>query len=67
MARESDFMSWIDHQIDTADLKRNVEQYFNEMMIEQKLAALPPSTRHDAALFAKRFGVSQPEADGDYP
>lgn len=31
-------MKWIDHQIETnADLKRNVEEYLHEMMIEQKL------------------------------
>lgn len=41
MARKSDFMKWIDHQIDTdAGLKRKVEEYLNEMMIEQKLAGL---------------------------
>ena len=41
MARKSDFMKWIDHQVDTdADLKRKVGGYLNEMMIEQKLAEL---------------------------
>lgn len=41
MARDSDFMQWIDHQVDTdADLRRTVEEYPNEMMIEQKLTAL---------------------------
>ena len=41
MARESDFMKWIQHQIDTdADLKRKVEENLNRMMIEQKLTAL---------------------------
>ena len=34
-------MQWIDHQVDTdADLKRKVEEYLDEMMIEQKLAGL---------------------------
>ena len=41
MARKTDFMRWIDHQVDTdADLKRKVDEYLNEMMIEQKLATL---------------------------
>jgi hypothetical protein len=41
MARKSDFMKWIDHQVDTdAALKRKVEEYLNEMMIEP--AALRP-------------------------
>ena len=47
MVRKSNCMKWIDHQIDTdADLKRKVEEYLNEMMIEQKLAGLriPPGT-----------------------
>ena len=35
---ESDFMTWIQHQIDTdTDLKRKVEEDLNRMMIEQKL------------------------------
>ena len=46
MVRETDFMSWINHQVDTdADLKRNVVQYFKEMMIEQKLAELRSERR----------------------
>lgn len=41
MTRKSDFMKWIDHQVDSdAALKRNVEEYLNEMMIEQELASL---------------------------
>ena len=48
MARKSDFMKWIDHQVDTdADLKRKVEEYLNEMMIEQKLAAVYNECRPD--------------------
>ena len=40
MTRKSDFMKWIDHQVDTdAALKRKVEEYLNEMMIEQKITA----------------------------
>jgi hypothetical protein len=40
MARKSDFMKWIDHQVDTdAALERKVEEYLNEMMIEQKITA----------------------------
>ena len=41
MARKGDFMKWIDHQVDTdAGLERKVEEYLNEMIIEQKLTAL---------------------------
>ncbi len=51
MARKSDFMKWIDHQVDSdADLKRKVEDYLDEMMIEQKLAAL----RH-ARLYSRLY------------
>jgi hypothetical protein len=33
-------MKWIDHQVDSdAALKRKVEEYLNEMMIEQKITA----------------------------
>ena len=61
MARKSDFMQWIDHQVDTdADLKRKVEEYLNEMMIEQKLAALRTQRGMTQAQLAKRLGVSQP-------
>ncbi len=61
MARKSDFMRWIDHQVDTdADLKRKVSEYLNEMMIEQKLAALRSRRGMTQAQLAKRLGVSQP-------
>ena len=41
MARKSDVMKWIDHQVDTdADLKRKVEGYLKKTTIEQNLAAL---------------------------
>ena len=61
MARKSDFMTWIDHQVDTdADLKRKVEEYLNEMMIEQKLAALRTQRGMTQAQLAERLGVSQP-------
>lgn len=61
MARKSDFMKWIDHQVETdADLKRKVEEYLNEMMIEQKLAALRSERGMTQAQLAKRLGVSQP-------
>ena len=43
MARKSDFMKWIERQVDTdADLKQKVEKFLNEMIIEQKLTALRP-------------------------
>jgi DNA-binding Xre family transcriptional regulator len=61
MARKSDFMRWIDHQVETdADLKRKVQEYLNEMMIEQKLAALRSQRGMTQAQLAKRLGVSQP-------
>src|SRR3989442_12781660 len=61
MARKSDFMRWIDHQVETdADLKRKVEEYLNEMMIEQKLAVLRSERGMTQAQLAKRLGVSQP-------
>jgi DNA-binding Xre family transcriptional regulator len=61
MARKGNFMKWIDHQIDTdADLKRKVEEYLNEMMIEQKLAALRARRGMTQAQLAERLGVSQP-------
>ena len=61
MARKSAFMKWIDHQVDTdADLKRKVEEYLNEMMIEQKLAALRSQLGMTQAQLARRLGVSQP-------
>jgi DNA-binding XRE family transcriptional regulator len=61
MARKSDFMKWIDHQVDTnAALKRKVEEYINEMMIEQKFAALRAQRGMTQAQLAARLGVSQP-------
>jgi len=61
MARKSEFMRWIDHQVDTdADLKRKVEEYINEMMIEQKLVALRAQRGMTQAQLAERLGVSQP-------
>jgi len=61
MARKSDFMKWLDHHVDTdADLKRKVDEYLNEMMIEQKLAALRNERGMTQAQLAKRLGVSQP-------
>lgn len=61
MARKSDFMTWIDRQVDTdADLKRKVEEHLNEMMVEQKLAALRAQRGLTQAELAKRLGVSQP-------
>jgi len=60
MARKSDFMKWIDHQVDTdADLKRKVDEYLIETMIEQKLAALRSQRAMTQAQLAQRFGVSQ--------
>ena len=54
-------MKWIDHQVDTdADLKRKVDEYLNEMMIEQKLAALRTRRGMTQAQLAARLGVSQP-------
>ena len=45
MARKSDFMKWIDHQVDTdAALKRKVEEYLNEMMIEAGIGDVDPET-----------------------
>ena len=61
MARKSDFIRWIDHQLDSdADLKRKVEEYLNEMMIEQKLATLRARRGMTQAQLAARLGVSQP-------
>lgn len=61
MARKSDFMKWVDQQVDSdADLKRKVEEYLNEMMIEQKLAALRSQRGMTQAQLAQRLGVSQP-------
>src|SRR2546428_12399173 len=61
MARKSDFMRWIDHQVETdADLKPTVEESLNEMMIEQKLAVLRSERGMTQAQLAKRLGVSQP-------
>ena len=68
MARKSDFMKWVDHQVETdADLRRKVEEYLNEMMIEQKLAALrtergmdPGATRRAA----RRESVSHRQPGG---
>jgi DNA-binding Xre family transcriptional regulator len=60
MARKSEFMRWIDHQVETdADLKRKVEEYLNEMMIEQKLTALRNQRGMTQAQLAERLGVSQ--------
>jgi DNA-binding XRE family transcriptional regulator len=61
MARKSAFMEWVDQQVDTdADLKGKVEEYLNEMMIEQKLAALRGRLGMTQAQLAQRLGVSQP-------
>jgi hypothetical protein len=41
MTPKSDFMRWIDHQIDTnTDLKQKIGECLNEMMIEQKTGRL---------------------------
>lgn len=41
MVRKSDFMKWIDRQLDTdAGLRLKVEEHLDEMMIEQKLPGL---------------------------
>jgi transcriptional regulator with XRE-family HTH domain len=54
-------MKWVDHQVDTdADLRRKVEESLNEMMIEQKLAALRAQRGMTQAQLAERLGVSQP-------
>ena len=38
-ARKSSFMKWIDQQVGAdADLKRKVEEYLTQMMIEQRPA-----------------------------
>jgi DNA-binding Xre family transcriptional regulator len=61
MARKSDFMKWIDHQVDTdAGLKRKVEEHLHEMMIEQKLTTLRTQRGMTQAQLAERLGVSQP-------
>lgn len=61
MARKSDFMKWVDHQLDSdADLQRKVGEYVEEMMIEQKLAALRSRLGMTQAQLARRLGVSQP-------
>jgi DNA-binding Xre family transcriptional regulator len=61
MARKSGFMKWIDDQVDTdADLRLKVEEYLNEMMIEQKLSALRVERGMTQAQLADRLGVSQP-------
>jgi DNA-binding Xre family transcriptional regulator len=61
MARKSDFTKWIDRQVDSdADLKRKVEEHLNEMVIEQKLAALRTQRGMTQAQLAERLGVSQP-------
>lgn len=61
MARKSAFMKWIDRQVDSdADLRRRADEYLNEMMIEQKLAALRSRRGMTQAQLARRLGVSQP-------
>ena len=50
MARKSNFMKWIERQVNTdADLKQKVKKHLNEMIIEEKLTALrsraAPKTR----------------------
>ena len=60
-AQKSNFMKWIDHQVATdAALKRKFDEYLNEMMIEQKLAALRTLRGMTQAQLAARLGVSQP-------
>ena len=47
MTRKTDFMKWIDHQVDAdADLKRKVDEYLNEMIIEQKTRGTAYAARH---------------------
>lgn len=61
MTRKSNFMKWIDHQVETdAGLKRKAAEYLNEMMIEQKLVALRTQRGLTQAQLAERLGVSQP-------
>ena len=61
MARKSDFMKWIDDQVNAdANLKRKVEADLGEMMIEQKLATLRARRGMTQAQLARRLGVSQP-------
>ena len=54
-------MKWVDREVDTdAALKRKVQEYLNEMMIEQKLATLRAQRGITQAQLAARLGVSQP-------
>lgn len=61
MARKSNFMRWIDRQLDSdAALARKVAGYVSEMMLEQKLTALRLERGMTQAQLAERLGVSQP-------
>src|SRR4030095_121597 len=61
MTRKTDFMKWIDHQVDTdADLKRKGDEDLNEKMIDKQLAALRKQRGMTQAQLAERLGVSQP-------
>jgi len=59
--KKTDFMRWIDGQIETdPKLAREVEEIVNEMKIEQELAALRDKRGLSQREVARILGVSQP-------
>ncbi len=60
MAKKTQFMQWIDRQLEQdPEFNRQVQEVLNEMRIEQDLAALRTEREVSQAALARRLGVSQ--------
>jgi DNA-binding XRE family transcriptional regulator len=60
MKRQQDFMEWLDQETKRRGLEKEVEQRFNEIMLEQQLAQLRRRRGISQAKLASMVGVSQP-------
>src|SRR5438876_181756 len=60
-AGKSEFMQWLDEQLEQyPEFRKRVDEALNEMRIEQDLAALREARGISQTDLAKRIGVSQP-------
>jgi transcriptional regulator with XRE-family HTH domain len=60
MKKPKDFMEWLDQETKRRGLENEVEQRFNELMLEQQLAQLRRKRGISQAKLARMVGVSQP-------
>jgi transcriptional regulator with XRE-family HTH domain len=60
MRKKTDIMDWLHAEVRRRGLEKEVEQRFNEIMLEQQLAQLRRKRGISQAKLAKLVGVSQP-------